>query len=657
MLVSIVTATTGDPLLIENMESVQKQIHRNIEHLIFIDGRERHDAAMELVKNREPDKDDSIKTHIFSLPYVTGKNRFNGHKIYGASCFFMNGDYVMFLDEDNFLDEDHVSSLVAMVNEKKVDWGFSLRKIIDRDGNFLARDDCENLGKWPTYLNDDDHLVDVNCYFLRKDVAIRVSPLWYKPANMQVDRGLCRALLKQFPNCGTNGRYSLNYRVEATPFSVRTKFFHNGNSVMEERYPDGFPWRHGVEDTGTGGEPPVPERQEPAPRDGGDAHPGVPDGQQQTAPRDQVLAMAVRHFRADRLREAEKLCRNILRAKPNDFDALHLIAVVAAKRGQPKAAVDLIARAMALKPESEEARQTLHDVLKHKLTLDHQVYLPAAGTSAEKTGDTGVATFIFSSGRCGTQWLAKYLSENYADLSVIIHEPLYTYYLPRQLLGMEDLTKSDNWELILDHAGRIEQHLGTISYIECGWPCFAAVRYFAERFKGRIRVVHLTRHPVLTAASMVTHHYYQSDTRLDQLAETALLTPFDAGARFPGYRDRWDEYKPFEKCLYLWAEIHALGLHLEDTLDVPWLRLKYEDLFKEDGLDRFLGFLGLPRRDSMYAALDQWFDAYSYKTTRSLDVDAYARHPSVVSVARELGYEALDMDEKKIRQRYEHAPP
>lgn len=306
----------------------------------------------------------------------------------------MNGDYVIFLDEDNFLDEDHVSSLVALVNEKKVDWGFSLRKIIDRDGNFLARDDCENLGKWPTYLNDDDHLVDVNCYFLRKDVAIRVSPLWYKPANMQVDRGLCRALLKQFPNCGTNGRYSLNYRVEATPFSVRTKFFHNGNSVMEERYPGGFPWRHGVEDTGTGGEPPVPEGPDPAP---------APDTQQQTASRDQVMAMAIQHFRADRLREAERLCRNILRSRPNDFDALHLIAVVAAKRGQPKAAVDLIARAMALKPESETARQTLHDVLKHKLTLDHRVYLPAGGSPAEKAGDTGVATFIFSSGRCGTQ--------------------------------------------------------------------------------------------------------------------------------------------------------------------------------------------------------------------------------------------------------------
>ena len=52
-----------------------------------------------------------------------------------------------------------------------------------------------------------------------------------------------------------------------------------------------------------------------------------------------------------------------------------------------------------------------------------------------------------------------------------------------------------------------------------------------------------------------------------------------------------------------------------------------------------------------------WFDAYSFKTTRTVDVEAYARHPPIVSVARELGYEALDMDEREMRQRYAHAPP
>ena len=65
---------------------------------------------------------------------------------------------------------------------------------------------------------------------------------------------------------------------------------------------------------------------------------------------------------------------------------------------------------------------------------------------------------------------AKYLKEHYADHAVVTHEPLFTYYLPRQLLAMEDLTASDNAELILDHAARIEQHLGTISYVKPMWP-------------------------------------------------------------------------------------------------------------------------------------------------------------------------------------------
>ena len=661
MLVSIVTATTGDPLLLENLESVQKQTYRNIEHLVFIDGRERHDATMELVQRREPVGNDGIETHFVSLPYVTGKDRFNGHRIYGASCYIVNGDYVIFLDEDNFLDEDHVSSLVALVDERKVDWGFSLRKIIDQDGNFIANDDCENLGKWPTYLNDDDHLVDVNCYFLRKDIAIRFSPVWYRPATLNVDRKLCRTLLKHFPNCGTNGLYSLNYRVDATLYSVKGQFFIRENSVMESRYPGGFPWRNDGDDAGNGGEPPIQQEQDPPSENGWDAlaaEPAeAPGARKETVSLARAMEAAVQHYRADRLREAERLCRDVLRSKPDHFDALHLLGVVAAKRGQTKTAVDMIGKAIALKPESEEARQTLREVLKHRLALEHRVHGAINGTPTEKTGDTGFATFLFSSGRCGTQWLAKCLKENYADHAVVTHEPLFTYYLPRQLLGMEDPAGSDNAELILDHADRIEEHLGTISYIECGWPCFAAVRYFAERFTGRIRVVHLTRHPVLSAAAMVTHSYYRSGTGHDQLAESALVTPFDAGARFLGYGDRWDEYKPFEKCLYLWAEVHALGLHLEDTLDVPWLRLKYEDLFQEDGLDRLLDFLDLPRRDAMTAALDQWFDAYSFKTTRTVDVEAYARHPSIMSVARELGYEALDMDEKEIRQRYEHARP
>jgi hypothetical protein len=66
------------------------------------------------------------------------------------------------------------------------EWAFSLRKIMDADDNFVCFDDCESLGKWPWVLSDNDHFVDVNCYFLPKSIAPRVSPIWYcgRPASL-----------------------------------------------------------------------------------------------------------------------------------------------------------------------------------------------------------------------------------------------------------------------------------------------------------------------------------------------------------------------------------------------------------------------------------------------------------------------------------------
>ena len=262
------------------------------------------------------------------------------------------------------------------------------------------------------------------------------------------------------------------------------------------------------------------------------------------------------------------------------------------------------------------------------------------------------ATFVLSAGRCGTQWLAKHLGETYADRAAVVHEPLFIHYLPRQLLGVGDPSKSDNAKLILDHVARIERQLAGGDYIECGWQCYAAIPYFAVRFAGRIRVLHLTRDPVLSASSLVTHRCYGSPPRPDGLTEKAQLTPFDAGTSLGEYRERWGELDPFDKCLYFWAEIHALALRLERDLGVPWLRLKFEDLFGGDGLDRLLDFLGLPRRPAIYEARGRRFDRFRFKTDLTWRAEAVRRHPRIVSIARDLGYAAPSEDTEAIRERY-----
>src|SRR6266568_2926105 len=77
---------------------------------------------------------------------------------------------------------------------------------------------------------------------------------------------------------------------------------------------------------------------------------------------EEQLAVALRHHRAGRLVEAERLYRQICTAEPNHVGSWHLLGVLAHQLGR-KDAADLIGRAVALKPEFAEAHNDLGVVL------------------------------------------------------------------------------------------------------------------------------------------------------------------------------------------------------------------------------------------------------------------------------------------------------
>jgi glycosyltransferase involved in cell wall biosynthesis len=245
MLVTIITPVTGNPLMKQAIQSVQDQDYPNIEHIIVIDGKEREAAAQALLQEIEFKKP---QTHIMCLPYATGKDGFNGHRIYGMSLFLAQGDYLVFLDEDNWFDPNHINSLVQVVEEKHLDWAYALRKIVNSDGNFAAYDNCQSLGKWQA-CDGNYHQVDTNCYFLKKRIALEYAHLFYtrhgepSTANIKKTDLLCNELLKAFPRCETNASYTVNYRAEMTKFSTKLEFFEKGNAAMQTKYPQGFPWQ------------------------------------------------------------------------------------------------------------------------------------------------------------------------------------------------------------------------------------------------------------------------------------------------------------------------------------------------------------------------------------------------------------------------------
>jgi len=235
-LVTVITPTTGAIYLRQAIESVKAQTYGNIQHLIVVDG---------IYASAKSILDDYSDIDVVYLPYSTGIDKYLGHRIYGASIYLARGEFICFLDEDNWFDCNHVESLFEVIIQGNT-WAFSFRKIFDKDGSYVCNDDCESLGKWSSVIDDRDYLVDVNCFFLPKDIAIQTSPLWYSKAKeigvSAADRSLTYVLRENKLTYDTNKQYTLNYRAGNTESSVKKDFFIEGNKKMLEKYNGKLPW-------------------------------------------------------------------------------------------------------------------------------------------------------------------------------------------------------------------------------------------------------------------------------------------------------------------------------------------------------------------------------------------------------------------------------
>lgn len=286
------------------------------------------------------------------------------------------------------------------------------------------------------------------------------------------------------------------------------------------------------------------------------------------------------------------------------------------------------------------------------------------------------ATFFLSTGRCGTQWLARHLRGVYGDRARVEHEPLVTEYRPRRMLaGVGDPTVEPS-PPIQAHIAAVRRELAVKPYIECGHPCWSTLPWIARQLGAQLRVVHLVRDPVATATSWLSRGAYTPQV-LAFVPERILISPFDAGATFSEYRDRWPDLLPFEKCLVYWAEVQAFALRFEQEFRGPWLRLRYEDLFGQEGTPKdgaiehgttkdsatpvsvrespcpsvfakdgvpkdgaltLLEFLGLSPDPEFIEARTQREDSYRSHAESPCDPKLLNRHPAIIHLAQTLGY-------------------
>lgn len=230
---TIITPTTGSPFLNRAIESVVTQSYVDVLHLIIVDGEQNLADAEKIIEQF-----DSPKVKQMVIPYNTGKGGMNGHRIYAAIPYLVNSEFIFLLDEDNWFEPNHVSSMIRLMESENLDWTFAMRKVYKENGEFITNDNCESLGDYQCYSRL-PNLVDTNCYGFKRSTLVKSAHYWYHP--LRADRYFFHHLKEASPKYKSTGLYSVNYRLtDNRPPSP--EFFLAGNQFMEDKYRGKFPW-------------------------------------------------------------------------------------------------------------------------------------------------------------------------------------------------------------------------------------------------------------------------------------------------------------------------------------------------------------------------------------------------------------------------------
>ena len=87
----------------------------------------------------------------------------------------------------------------------------------------------------------------------------------------------------------------------------------------------------------------------------------------------EAFGRAISAYNTGKLVEAEQLCQQVINAKPDLFDALHLLAVIQGSLGKKDAALASYDRALTVRPHYAEVLSnrglTLHELTRYEEAL------------------------------------------------------------------------------------------------------------------------------------------------------------------------------------------------------------------------------------------------------------------------------------------------
>ena len=238
----VITPTTGAPELCDCINSVASQTHTATTHLVVVDGSKYAEAADHVIHRSYPNKPGELFFRC-DLPFNTGANGYYGHRIMAAfSHLTSDFDYVLFLDQDNWFEPNHIETLISKIEKNNLEWAYSLRKIYDKNQNFVCDDNCESLGKWPVWVDGKAHLIDTSSYCYTSDFLRLVGHIW--DFGWGADRRFYTILKDQIKSTkyDCTGLHTLNYRLGGNEGSVPAEFFIEGNKRTLSMHKNVLPW-------------------------------------------------------------------------------------------------------------------------------------------------------------------------------------------------------------------------------------------------------------------------------------------------------------------------------------------------------------------------------------------------------------------------------
>jgi len=232
----IVTPTVGTKFLRQCVESVRGQ---DCLHYLWVDGtqhREKVDSILDTCRH------DNLRVNYLDENVGRSGGEFYGHRVYAACPFLINTDYISFLDEDNWVDPNHIESFRSLIVENRHQWMYSLRKIVNEAGEYICDDNCESLGHWPVQFDKSRFHIDTGCFAIPRNLLVKISHNWM--GGWGQDREFFAAMKSAAPDFGCTMKHTMNYRMGSETSRATTEMFLQGNKISWQAYTGerNYPW-------------------------------------------------------------------------------------------------------------------------------------------------------------------------------------------------------------------------------------------------------------------------------------------------------------------------------------------------------------------------------------------------------------------------------